>query len=110
MVPLTSFSFSFRKDVDRRRFRGLARALDDIQPEIEQELERLRRARRRMIDCAAFSLEATENGDRSGSMSAGLGILTRDLAANQTRLLRLDQQMLLLDRIRAGLPASSSLP
>lgn len=43
-------------------------------------------------------------------MSAGLGILTRDLAANQTRLLRLDQQMLLLNRIRAGLPASSSLP
>lgn len=104
VVPLTSFGFSFHKNVDDRRFQALARALDLIQPEIERESERLRQARKRMTDCAAFCLEATENGDRGERLSAKLVILSHDLAANQARELLLEQQKSFLARIRAGLP------
>jgi len=110
MMPLTSLRLVFRKHVDDRRFRSLARALDGIQPKIEKESEQLRRARKRMMDCAAFSLEAMENGERSESMSAKLDTLARDLAANKARQLLLDQQMSFLARIRVGLPKPSPLP
>jgi|GEM_PF-5969980 len=63
-----------------------------------------------MMDCAAFSLEAMENGERSESMSAKLDTLARDLAANKARQLLLDQQMSFLARIRVGLPKPSPLP
>ena len=101
VVPLTPFRYSFHKNVDDRRFQALARALDSIQPEIDRESERLRQARKRMTDCAAFCLEATENGDM---LSAKLDILSHDLAANQARELLLEQQKSFLAGIRAGLP------
>lgn len=104
VVPLTFFSFPFQKNVDHRRFRGLARALDSTQPEIERESEQLRRARKRMIDCAAFSLEATDNGEKTERMSAKLDILAQDIAANRARHLLLNQQMSFPVRTRAGLP------
>lgn len=104
VVPLTPFRFSFQKNVDHRRFRALARALDFIQPEIERESELLRRARKRMTDCAAFSLEATENGDKSERLSAKLDLLAQDLADNRARQVLLEQQKSFLARVRAGLP------
>ncbi|MBZ9991988.1 hypothetical protein LB572_33340 [Mesorhizobium sp. BH1-1-5] len=104
MMPLTSFRLAFRKSVDDKRFRGLARALDGIQPEIDKESEQLRRARKRMMDCAAFSLEAMENGERSERMSAKLDTLAQELAANRARQLLLEHQISFLGRIRAGLP------
>lgn len=57
-----------------------------------------------MTDCAAFSLEATENGDKSERLSAKLDILARDLAANGARQLLLERQKSFLATIRAGLP------
>jgi len=57
-----------------------------------------------MIDCAAFSLEATDNGEKTERMSAKLDILAQDIAANRARQLLLNQQMSFLVRIRAGLP------
>lgn len=104
VVPLTPFRYSFHKNVDDRRFQALARALDSIQPEIDRETERLRQARKRMTDCAAFCLEATENGDMGERLSAKLDILSHDLAANQARELLLEQQKSFLAGIRAGLP------
>lgn len=104
-MPLTFPKPAFRKSVDNKRFRGLVRALDGIQPKIENESEQLRRAWKRMMDCAAFSLEAMENGERSGGMPAKLDSLAQELAANRARQLLLEQQMSLLGRIRAGLPA-----
>jgi len=103
MMPLTSLRLGFRKSVNDRRLRGLARALDGIQPEIEKESQQLRQARKRVMDCAAFSLEAMENGEESESMSAKLDVLARDLATNRARLLLLEQQSLFLAKIRAGL-------
>ena len=57
-----------------------------------------------MMDCAAFSLEATENGEKSERISAKLDLLAKDLAANRARQLLLEYQMSFLTRIRAGLP------
>ncbi|TPI81957.1 hypothetical protein [Mesorhizobium sp. B2-8-9] len=104
-MPLTSFAFPFRKNVDHRRFRSLARAFDGIQPQIEKESEQLRRARKRMTDCAAFSLEAIENGEKSECMAATLESLEQALAANRERQLVLEQQMSFLTRTRADLPS-----
>ena len=103
VMPLT-FRFPFHNNVDERRFRRLARILDGLQAEIEREAEQLRPTRTRMIDCAAFCLEAAENGEKTESMSANLNILTQDLAANRARQLLLEQQISFLVRIRAGLP------
>lgn len=103
-MPLTSLRLAFRKSADDKRFGGLARALDGIQPEIEKESEQLRRAQKRMMDCAAFSLEAMENGERSERMSAKLDILAQDLAANRARQLLLEHQMSFLAEMRDGLP------
>ena len=85
-MPLTSLRSPFQKNVDDRRFRGLARALDG------------------MMDCAAFSLEAMENGEKRERISAKLDILAKDLAANRARQLLLEYQMSFLTRIRSGLP------
>ncbi|TIR24109.1 MAG: hypothetical protein E5X34_11415 [Mesorhizobium sp.] len=104
MMPLTSLELIFRKSVDDRRFRSLARALDGIQSEIEKEAEQLRRARNRMMDCAAFSLEMVENGERSERMPAKLDTLARGLEANRARKLLLGHQMSLLTTIRDILP------
>lgn len=57
-----------------------------------------------MTDCAAFCLEATENGDKSEHLSAKLDILAQDLATNRARQLLLEQQKSFLARIRGGLP------
>lgn len=104
---MTFLNLVFWKNVDDRRFRGLARALDSIQPEIEKESQQLRQARKRMVDCAAFSLEAMENGEQTEHISAKLDTLAQDLAANRARQLLLEQQMSFLGRTRAGLPPLS---
>ncbi|TIV83692.1 MAG: hypothetical protein E5V93_06765 [Mesorhizobium sp.] len=104
MMPLTSLELIFRKSVDDRRFRSLARVLDGIQSEVEKEAEQLRRARNRMMDCAAFSLEMVENGERSEGMPAKLDTLARSLEANRARQLLLGHQMSLLTTIRDILP------
>jgi hypothetical protein len=57
-----------------------------------------------MTDCAAFSLEATENGDKSERLSAKLDLLAQDLADNRARQVLLEQQKSFLARVRAGLP------
>jgi len=101
---MTPLRLRFRKSVDDRRFGSLARALDDIQLEIEKEAGQLRRARNRMIDCAAFSLDMLENGERSERMSAKLDTLARGLEASRTRQLLLAHQMLFLASMRDGLP------
>lgn len=103
-MPLTSIGFPFQRKVDDRHFRRLARMLDSILPQIERESEQLHRARKRMTDCAAFSLEASENGENNESMSAKLEILTQALEANRARHLLLEQKMSFLTRMRAGLP------
>jgi len=101
---MTPLRLRFRKSVDDRRFGSLARALDDIQLEIEKEAGQLRRARNRMIDCAAFSLDMLENGERSERMPAKLDTLARGLEANRARQLLLGHQMSLLATIRDILP------
>lgn len=58
-----------------------------------------------MTDCAAFSLEAIENGEKSECMAATLESLEQALAANRERQLVLEQQMSFLTRTRADLPS-----
>ena len=103
-MPLKSFRLSVRNSVDGRRFKGLSRVLDGLRPEIEKELEKLRRDLARTRDRAAFSMEAMENGDGSESMSADLDTLARDLEANRDRQFLLERQMSFLTRVRADLP------
>jgi hypothetical protein len=62
-MPLTGLRFPFRENVDERRFCcRLTRLLEVIQVEIARESADLRLSVERMADCAAFSLEALENG------------------------------------------------
>ena len=102
-MPLTAFRFSFREDVDERRFGRLARLLTVIQVEIERESAELRPSVERMTDCAAFSSEALENGEGPERMSARIDTLARNLALNHERQVSLEQQMSFVDRTRAGL-------
>ena len=103
-MPLTAFRFPFREDVDERRFGRLARLLEVIQVEIEREAAALRPSVERMTDCAAFALEAMENGESPERISARIDVLARNLALNRGRQALLEQQMSFVDRTRAGLP------
>jgi hypothetical protein len=102
-MPLTALRFPFRETIDERRFGRLARLLTVIQVEIERESAELRPSAERMTDCAAFSLEAMENGESPERMSARIDTLARNLAFNRGRQVSLEQQMSFLDRTRAGL-------
>jgi hypothetical protein len=102
-MPLTAFRFSFREDVDERRFGRLARLLTVIQVEIERESAELRPSVERMTDCAAFSSEAMENGEGPERMSARIDTLARNLALNRGRQVSLEQQMSFVDGTREGL-------
>ncbi|RVA29635.1 hypothetical protein EN933_34475 [Mesorhizobium sp. M7A.F.Ca.US.001.01.1.1] len=103
-MPLTAFRFPFREDVDERRFRRLARLLKVIQVDIERESAALLPSVERVTDCAAFAMEAMENGESPERMSARIDTLARNLALNRGRQVLLEQQMSFVDRTRAGLP------
>ncbi|PZV40382.1 hypothetical protein B5V02_00975 [Mesorhizobium kowhaii] len=72
--------------------------------EIETESAALRPSVERMTDCAAFALEAMENGESPERMSARIDALARNLALSRGRQVLLEQQMSFVDRTRAGLP------
>ena len=102
-MPFTAFSFSSREAVDERRFGRLICLLQGIQVEIERESTQLHPFGKAMTDCAAFSLEAMENGENPESMSAKIDTLTRSLMFNRSRQVSLEQQMSFLNRTRAEL-------
>ncbi|QKD18935.1 hypothetical protein [Mesorhizobium sp. NZP2077] len=102
-MPFIAFRFSSREAVDERRFRRLARLLQGIQVEIERESTQLHPFGTAMTDCAAFSLQAMENGENPESMSAKIDILARSLMFNRRRQVSLEEQLSFLNRTRAEL-------
>lgn len=102
-MPLTALRFPFRENVDERRFGRLARLLWAIQEEIDRESAELRPSVEGMTDCAAFSLEAMENGESPERMSARLDTLAHNLAIKRGRQVSLEQQMSFVDRTKAEL-------
>ncbi|WP_154674693.1 hypothetical protein [Mesorhizobium erdmanii] len=95
--------YSSREAVDEKRFGRLVVLLQGIQLEIEKESTQLHPFGNAMTDCAAFSLEAMENGDNPEIMSAKIDTLTRSLIFDHRRQVSLDQQMSFLNRMRAEL-------
>lgn len=89
--------------IDKRRFGRLPRLLEGIRAEIECESTELRLSEDRMEQCAAFSLEAMENGEDAKHLSAKIDALTRNLATDRGRHVSLEQQMSIVDSARAGL-------
>jgi len=60
-----------------------------------------------MMDCAAFSLEATENGEKSERISAKLDLLAKDLAGTTVAA---GVSNVISDQNRGRSAAPSSLP
>ena len=56
-----------------------------------------------MEQCAAFSLQAMENGEDPERLSAKIDALARNLATNRARQASLEEQMCMVDGVRAGL-------
>ncbi|RWB67980.1 MAG: hypothetical protein EOQ52_16240 [Mesorhizobium sp.] len=94
---------AFHETVDERRFRRLARLLEGIRSEIGRESAELQSSGERMEQCAAFSLEAMDNGEDSKRLSAKVDALARTLAMNRVRQASLEEQIALVDGARAGL-------
>ncbi|MDF3218211.1 MULTISPECIES: hypothetical protein [Mesorhizobium] len=103
-MPLTAFRFPFGQNVDQRRFGRLTRLLEVIQMDIEKEIAALRPCVERVTDCAAFALEAMENGESPERMSAQIGTLEQNLAIIRGRQALLEQQTSFVDAARAALP------
>lgn len=105
-MPFTAFRLPFREYVgyvDERRFGRLVCLLEDIQVEVVREATHLHPLGKTMTDCAAFSLQAMENGENLERMSARIDTLTRSVMLNRRRQVSLEQQMSFLAKTRAEL-------
>lgn len=103
-MPLTAFRFPFGQEVDERRFGRLTRLLEVIQVDIEKEVAALRPSMERVTDCAAFALEAMENGESPERLSAQIDTLEQNLALSRGRQALLEQQTSFVDAARTALP------
>ncbi|MBZ9892209.1 hypothetical protein LB559_30200 [Mesorhizobium sp. BR1-1-3] len=103
-MALTAFRFPFGQNVDERRFSRLTRLLEVIQVDIEKEVAALRPCMERVTDCAAFALEAMENGESPECMSAKIDTLEQNLAIIRGRQALLEQETSFVDAARAALP------
>jgi cell division protein FtsB len=100
---LKSLRLPFQHNATVWRLGGYESTSAAVRPEIEKELEQVRRELASIADRAAFSLETIENGEGSGRMSAEVESLTRKLDAMRQRQRVLERQLSFLSGTNAGL-------
>ncbi|MBZ9670661.1 hypothetical protein FJ970_10260 [Mesorhizobium sp. B2-1-8] len=98
-MPFPALRSPPREDVDERRLGRLVRLLQAMQVEIERETQlHLSEA-----DCAAFSVQALDNGEDLEIISARIDTLTNKVMLNHTRQASLQRQLSFLRRTQAEL-------
>jgi hypothetical protein len=89
-------SLSERGATRYRRFCGL---LSELCNEITEEINDLQKAAERNAACAAFAVEALENGDEEGKLPSSLNHLTASLVKNSNRIVVLHHQRAILSQV-----------
>lgn len=104
-MQMTAFSFLFRGNTassrfGHSRFGQLSRLLGDIHSQIAREIEKTRSTGDRLAICAAFALEAVENG---ADLTPKVERLERDLIDNRRRTALLERQERFVAAMRSRL-------
>ncbi|ESY89788.1 MULTISPECIES: hypothetical protein [unclassified Mesorhizobium] len=102
-MPFPALRSPSRKDVDERRLGRLVRLLQATQVEIEKEATQLYPSENAMTDCAAFSVQALENGETLEVVSVRIDTLTQKMMLNHTRQGSLQRQLSFVRRTQAEL-------
>ncbi|TPJ12269.1 hypothetical protein FJW04_23845 [Mesorhizobium sp. B2-7-3] len=102
-MPLPALRSPSREYVDERRLGRLVRLLQATQVEIEKEATQLYPSENAMADCAAFSVQALENGETLEVISVRIDTLTHNMMLKHTRQVSLQRQLSFLRRTQAEL-------